>query len=828
MKFSESWLREWVNPEIDTETLTNQLTLLGLAVDNVITVASNCAEVVVGEVIECNQTRNFFTTTVNIGRPKLLTIVCGAQNCRKGLKVAVCLRGHENTITITLDNNCPISDLKSQQLIPKGKLCSLRDLGMNNSNPLENNDIIELPLSAPVGIEISDYLQLDDKIIEINVTPNRSDCLSICGIAREICARNKLQLKEKSLPLTKITIEDIFPIRVEVAEACPRYLARLLKSININVQTPLWLREKLRRCDIISDNILIDISNYILLELGQPIQIYDRKIIDDRIIVRMAKTNESVVLNNGHFAQLKSDTLVVADSNKVLALAGIIGGQAAMVNSHTTDIMVESAFFSPEFLIGRACHYGLHTTSSHRYERGIDPMIQYKALEMATRLLHNICGGQVGPMIDITHPILIPKGTTIILRRQQIDRILGYYINNTEVVNVLSRLGCTLTTNKSGWNVTTPSWRFDLKIEQDIVEEIARLYGYNKIPRKSLKTNLLLSSSEPDQKISLNRIRTLLVDRGYQEVITYSFVDPKVQRILHPESKYLKLYNPISVEMSALRLSLWSGLISVVIYNQNRQNKCMRLFEIGNRFILNHENLIKEDLMITGILSGNKYEEHWDMPLRLVDFYDLKGDVEALLEITGQTDDIYFKSDIHPALHPGQSATIYLQNNPIGIIGVINPFLQQLLGIKNRTIVFELLCRRVTDIHCPPIHEISKFPFNRRDIAIVVADHIPAADILKECTKVLSNKSIIINLFDVYRGCGIKQGYKSIAISIIFQSPHKTFTENEVSAIISRCLEALHMKFQATLRGKNESGDCSISDTIEDRDSNKQEDEYEN
>ncbi|MEI4259960.1 MAG: phenylalanine--tRNA ligase subunit beta [Candidatus Dasytiphilus stammeri] len=802
MKLSEAWLREWVNPDIDTETLAEQLTLSGLAVENVITVTGNyCAkeDVVVGEIIECKPvTRHLFTTRVHIGIERVLTIVCGAENCRKGLKVAVSHRSNQAMNS----ENCSLQDQKFHPrltITSEGKLCSFTDLGLTD-NDLHNNYIIELPNSAPLGMNIRDYLQLDDdKTIEINVPPNRSDCLSICGIAREIAVINKLKLKERIITFQKIRVEDILPIRVEVAEACPRYLARLLKDINVNVPTPFWMREKLRRCDIISDNIVMDIHNYILIELGQPIQVYDRKIIDGSIIVRMAKSDERVVLTNGYPAKLQSNTLVVSDNNQVLSLAGIIGSQRSMVHSKTTDILLESAFYSPEFIIGRAGHYGLHTPDSHRSERGIDPLIQYKAIEMATELFHNICGGQAGPLIDVTNPILVPKGRSIILRRKKIDILLGYHINDDEVVDLLSRLGCLLTDNESGWNVKTPSWRFDLRIEEDIVEEIARVYGYNNIPSKSLKTSLIFNRSKYPHKISLNRIRNLLVDRGYQEVITYSFVDPKIQSLLHPGRRVLKLLNPISGEMSAMRLSLWSSLLSVLIYNQNRQQKCIRIFEIGNRFITNQENLLKEDLMITGVLSGKKYEEHWDMPVRLVDFYDLKGDVEALLDLTGKTD-INFQSEIHPALHPGQSAAIYLQHKRIGIIGVINPLVEQQLGIKNRTVIFELLCKRVTDPNCPIIQEISKFPSNRRDIAIVVSEHIPAFEIINECKKVLSNQSITLNLFDVYRGFGIPKGYKSIALSVILQDHHRTLKEDEVSAIISKCLEALKMRFQATLR----------------------------
>ncbi|WWP00111.1 MAG: phenylalanine--tRNA ligase subunit beta [Candidatus Dasytiphilus stammeri] len=807
MRVSEFELREWVNIDINTSSLSEQLTMSGLEVNQIINVAGNCVGVVVGEIVECKPlSNNLYVTKVNIDQNSnnFLTIVCDANNCRTGIKVGVAVIG-----ALLLDK-VKIYAKNIHNIISQGKLCSFSNLGILE---VENkNHLIELPYSAQIGMNIRDYLQLDDKIFEINVTPNRADCLSIRGIARDIAAFNKLRFHEKPILPASVKLNDTLPIDVKVPEACPRYIARILKEVDVNVPTPLWLSEKLRRCNYSFGNVVVDIINYILLELGQPMNIFDLNSIDGNLTVRMAKTNETFFLTNSNHIKLKEDVIVVADNNKVLSIAGIVRGVSCDLNNHTKNILIESAFFNPLFIIGRSLRYKLHTDVSQRYERGVDPMIQLQAIELATDLILRLCGGKAGPIIEVKNVTHLPKSKIIPLRRIKLDSLIGQYIADDEIVDILSRLGCDYTLNKinDGWKVKTPSWRFDLNIEEDLIEEIARIYGYNKISCSWLKTYMRLNRTRSTTNVSLKRVRTLLVDRGYQEVITYSFVNPEIQMLLHPNEEDLKLSNPISTELSAMRLSLWSGLLSVMIYNQNRQQKCMRIFEIGSRFIPMQKKthkVVQEDLMITGIICGNRYEDHWDTPCNSMDFYDLKGDVEALLDLSGKKEVIHFKSEIHPALHPGQTAGIYLHNERIGIMGVIHPKLQHRLELNDQTIIFELLWKKSCQSSRPIIRNISRFPSNRRDIAIVVTETLPASDIITEIKNILSNQLVAISLFDVYRGNNIPNGYKSLAFSLILQDTNRTLQEPEIATLINKCIEKLKKRFKAFLRN----GICSIS-----------------
>ncbi|WWO97351.1 MAG: phenylalanine--tRNA ligase subunit beta [Candidatus Dasytiphilus stammeri] len=799
MRVSELELREWVNIDTNSYSLSEQLTMSGLEVNQIIKVAGNCVGVVVGEIVECKPfLNNLYITKVNIdpNSNNLLTIVCDADNCRKGIKVAVAVIG-----ALLLDK-VKIYAKSIQNIISQGKLCSFSNLGILEVK--NQNHLIELPYSAKIGRNIRDYLQLDDTIFEINVNPNRADCLSIRGIARDIAAFNKLRFNEKKILPASVRLNDTLPIDVKVPEACPRYIARILKEVDVNVPTPLWLSEKLRRCNYSFGNVIVDIINYILLELGQPINIFDFNSIDGNITVRMAKTNETFLLTNSNHIKLQEDVMVVADNTKVLSIAGIVRGVSCDLNHQTNNILIESAFFNPLFIIGRSLRYKLHTDVSQRYERGVDPMIQFQAIELATDLILRLCGGKAGPIIEVTNVTHLPKSKIIPLRRRKLDSLIGQHITDDEIVDILSRLGCDYTLNKKnnpGWKVKTPSWRFDLNIEEDLIEEIVRIYGYNKISCNPLKTYMRLNKISTNV-LSLQRVRTLLVDRGYQEVITYSFVNPEIQKLLHPKEEKLKLSNPISTGLSVMRVSLWSGLLSVIIYNQNRQQKCMRIFEIGKRFLPMQQKktnkVVQEDLMITGIICGNKYEDIWDTPCKPMDFYDLKGDVESLLDLSGKT--VHFKAEIHPALHPGQTAAIYLHNERIGIIGVVHPELQHRLELNNQTIIFELLWKNHFQSCKPIIHNISRFPSNRRDIAIVVTEDIPASDIITECKNILSNQLVAISLFDVYRGNNIPNGYKSLAFSLILQDTNRTLQEDEIAALINKCLDKLKKKFQAFLR----------------------------
>ncbi len=639
MKFSELWLREWVNPAIDSEALSGQITMAGLEVDGVEAVAGSFNGVVVGEVVECGQHPNadkLRVTKVNVGGERLLDIVCGAPNCRQGLKVAVA------TIGAVLPGDFKIKAAKLRGEPSEGMLCSFSELGISD----DHSGIIELPADAPLGTDIREYLKLDDNTIEISVTPNRADCLGIIGVARDVAVLNKLPLNAPEIAPVAATIADVLPIEVEAADACPRYLGRVVKGINVKAPTPLWMKEKLRRCGIRSIDAVVDVTNYVLLELGQPMHAFDKDRIEGGIKVRMAKEGETLVLLDGSEAKLSADTLVIADHHKALAMAGIFGGEHSGVNDETQNVLLESAFFSPLSITGRARRHGLHTDASHRYERGVDPALQYKAIERATALLIELCGGEAGPIIDVTHEAALPKRATITLRRSKLDRLIGHHIADDQVTDILTRLGCEVTVGNDEWQAVAPSWRFDMEIEEDLVEEVARVYGYNSIPNEPVQAGLVMGSHK-EANLSLKRVKTMLNDKGYQEVITYSFVDPKVQQLVHPGEEALILPSPISSEMSAMRLSLLTGLLSTVVYNQNRQQNRVRIFETGLRFVPDTQAPlgIRQDVMLGGVICGNRYDEHWNLAKETVDFYDLKGDLESVLDLTGKLSEIEFKAE---------------------------------------------------------------------------------------------------------------------------------------------------------------------------------------
>ena len=794
MKFSELWLREWVNPAVDSEALSGQITMAGLEVDGVEPVAGAFHGVVVGEVMECAQHPNadkLRVTKVNVGGDRLLDIVCGAPNCRLGLKVAVA------TVGAVLPGDFKIKAAKLRGEPSEGMLCSFSELGISD----DHNGIIELPADAPIGTDIREYLKLDDNTIEISVTPNRADCLGIIGVARDVAVLNKSPLNEPEIAPVAATINDTLPIVVEAQEACPRYLGRLVKGINVSAPTPLWMKEKLRRCGIRSIDAVVDVTNYVLLELGQPMHAFDSDRLEGGIVVRMAKEGETLVLLDGNEAKLSTDTLVIADQKNALAMGGIFGGEHSGVNSETKNVLLECAFFNPLSITGRARRHGLHTDASHRYERGVDPKLQYKAMERATRLLLDICGGEAGPVIDVTNEASLPKRATIRLRRSKLDRLIGHHIADEQVSDILTRLGCEVTAGQDEWLAVAPSWRFDMEIEEDLVEEVARVYGYNNIPDEPVQAGLIMGEHR-EANLSLKRVKTMLNDKGYQEVITYSFVDPKLQQLIHPGEEALVLPSPISSEMSVMRLSLWTGLLGTIVYNQNRQQSRVRIFETGLRFVPDTQaNLgIRQDVMLAGAICGNRYEEHWDLAKNSVDFFDLKGDLESVLELTGKTGAIEFRAETNPALHPGQSAAIYLKDKRIGFIGVVHPELERKLDLNGRTLVFELEWNALADRAVPQAQEISRFPANRRDIAVVVNENVPAADVLAECKKVGANQVVGVNLFDVYRGKGVVEGSKSLAISLILQDTGRTLEEEEIAATVARCVEALKERFQASLR----------------------------
>ncbi|MBO2560904.1 MULTISPECIES: phenylalanine--tRNA ligase subunit beta [Shewanella] len=794
MKFSESWLREWVNPAISRDELTHQITMAGLEVDDVIAVAGDFSGVVVGEVVECGQhpdADKLRVTKVNVGGEELLDIVCGAPNCRQGLKVAVAVVG------AVLPGDFKIKKAKLRGQPSHGMLCSYGELGIE----IESDGIIELPLDAPIGTDIREYLQLNDVIIDVDLTANRADCLGMVGLAREVGVLNRLNVTEPSWEAANVSSERRVEIDVANPEACPRYLGRVVSNVNVKAQTPDWMVEKLRRSGIRSIDPIVDITNYVLVEFGQPMHAFDLDKIDGGIKVRLGNGEEKLTLLDGNEIIVPADTLVIADNSQALALAGVFGGEASGVSEQTRDIMLECAFFAPLAIMGKARRLGLHTDSSHRFERGVDPELQHKAMDRATRLVLDICGGEAGPVVEAKSEAHLPKAADIKLRRSKLDKLLGHQISDADVEEILTRLGFQVEKQGSDWQVKTATYRFDMAIEEDLIEEVARIYGYNNIPNTAPLAHLSMTDHK-ESDLKLSRVRAMLVARGFQEAVTYSFVDPKLQKLVHPDSEAMVLPNPISSEMSAMRLSMFTGLLNAVGYNQARQQTRVRLFETGLRFIpdAQAESSVRQQAMLGAVIAGPQSDEHWSMESKTVDFFDLKGDLEAIIGLTVSEAEFSFKGAQHPAMHPGQCAEILRNDRVIGYIGAVHPSLEKPFGLNGKTIVFELELDALLQAKLPQAQAVSKFPANRRDIAIVVDEEVAAGDVMTLIRKVGENQLVGLNLFDVYRGKGVEQGKKSLAIALTLQDNTRTLEEKEIAEMVDTVVSALKSEFNASLR----------------------------
>ncbi|MBO2649550.1 phenylalanine--tRNA ligase subunit beta [Shewanella algae] len=794
MKFSESWLREWVNPAISRDELTHQITMAGLEVDDVIAVAGDFSGVVVGEVVECGQhpdADKLRVTKVNVGGEELLDIVCGAPNCRQGLKVAVAVVG------AVLPGDFKIKKAKLRGQPSHGMLCSYGELGIE----IESDGIIELPLDAPIGTDIREYLQLNDVIIDVDLTANRADCLGMVGLAREVGVLNRLNVTEPSWEAANVSSERRVEIDVANPEACPRYLGRVVSNVNVKAQTPDWMVEKLRRSGIRSIDPIVDITNYVLVEFGQPMHAFDLDNIDGGIKVRLGNGEEKLTLLDGNEITVPADTLVIADNSQALALAGVFGGEASGVSEQTRDIMLECAFFAPLAIMGKARRLGLHTDSSHRFERGVDPELQHKAMDRATRLVLDICGGEAGPVVEAKSEAHLPKAADIKLRRSKLDKLLGHQISDADVEEILTRLGFQVEKQGSDWQVKTATYRFDMAIEEDLIEEVARIYGYNNIPNTAPLAHLSMTDHK-ESDLKLSRVRAMLVARGFQEAVTYSFVDPKLQKLVHPDSEAMVLPNPISSEMSAMRLSMFTGLLNAVGYNQARQQTRVRLFETGLRFIpdAQAESGVRQQAMLGAVIAGPQSDEHWSMESKTVDFFDLKGDLEAIIGLTVSEAEFSFKGAQHPAMHPGQCAEILRNDRVIGYIGAVHPSLEKPFGLNGKTIVFELELDALLQAKLPQAQAVSKFPANRRDIAIVVDEEVAAGDVMTLIRKVGENQLVGLNLFDVYRGKGVEQGKKSLAIALTLQDNTRTLEEKEIAEMVDTVVSALKSEFNASLR----------------------------
>ncbi|PHS26161.1 MAG: phenylalanine--tRNA ligase subunit beta [Methylophaga sp.] len=791
MKFSEKWLREWVNPDIDSETLAALLTQAGLEVDAMEPVAGDFTGVVVGQVVSVEphpDADKLRCCKVDVAGDELLSIVCGAANVRQDLKIPVAVVGS------VLPSNFKIKKAKLRGVESFGMLCGASEIGLVDNV----KGLMELAGDAPVGMDLRQYLDLDDVAIDVDLTPNRSDCLGIAGIAREVGVLTGCDVTQ--WPQETITEQSTktFNIKVEVPADCPRYVGRVIENINVKAITPLWMQEKLRRSGVRSLGAVVDVTNYVMLELGQPMHAFDLDKLNGGITVRSAKENEKLTLLDGQEVTVTDNTLLITDDSSVLALAGIMGGEASSVTDDTNNIFLEAAHFVPLAIAGRARAYGLYTDSSHRFERGVDPELPRVAIERATALLLDIVGGDAGPITEAVSASDLPETHIINLRAARIKRVLGITIEAEQVADWLTRLGLTVVANAEGWQVTIPSFRFDLAIEVDLIEELGRLYGYDKLP-ETRPQGTVLTTDISEHRLATHRLQSLLVDRGYQEAITYSFGDPTVQQHLAVEGEQaIALANPISADLSVMRTSLWPGLIQALVYNLNRQHDRVRLFEVGRSFKGTQDN-VEQHRQIAGIVCGSRYAEQWAEKQRPVDFFDIKADVEALLDLGG-TAGIRFVSEQHPALHPGQSARIYQGDTAIGWVGAVHPRLNKPLELNSKAYVFELTLASVLTATVPSFEPLSKFPAIRRDLALLVKTTVTAGEIEHCLNGVRSDILKSIQLFDVYSGAGIEPDKKSIAVAFQLQHSERTLTDEEVDAVIETVTETLNQQVGATIR----------------------------
>ena len=791
MKFSEQWLRSWVNPDVARDELVARLSMVGLEVDAVTPVAGQFSGVVVGEILSAEQhpdADKLRVCQVSNGS-ETFQVVCGAPNARAGIKIPFAMIGAE------LPGDFKIKQAKLRGVESQGMLCSASELQVSD----DNSGLMELAADAPVGQDIRIYLGLDDASIEIGLTPNRGDCLSLAGLAREVGAIYGATVAPVSVAPVVASHDEVRSVDVLVPQACPRYLGRVVRNVDLSKPTPLWMVERLRRSDIRSIDAAVDITNYVMLELGQPMHAFDLAEINGGIRVRMAEEGEKLVLLDGQEVSLRADTLVIADHNRALAIAGVMGGEHSGVSAKTRDLFLESAFFDTIVVAGKARSYGLHTDSSHRFERGVDSQLARHAMERATELLLDIVGGEAGPVIEVASATDLPNIAPITLRAERISQMLGMDMEGAEVERLLTALGLGVTAQGAGeWLVDVPSHRFDISLEVDLIEELGRLYGYNRLPVRYPQARLA-PQAKAEAAVDLPALRRLLVARGYQEAITYSFIDPKLFELFNPGVAPLMLANPISADMAAMRSSLWPGLIKALEHNLNRQQSRVRLFESGLRFVGQLEGL-KQEPMLAGVICGGRLAEGWAHGRDDVDFYDVKADVEALLASAGACGSFTFVPGEHAALHPGQTACIEREGRVVGFLGAMHPELSKALGLDQTVFMFELVLAEITQGVMPKFQELSKFPEVRRDLAVLVDRDVPAQDLLGAIREAAGEWMTDLKLFDVYHGKGIDPHRKSLAVGLTWQHPSRTLNDDEVSTTMQNILTSLEQRFNATLR----------------------------
>ncbi len=791
MKICESWLREWVSSPCSPQEISNQLTMAGLEVDALYPVAGLFDHVVVALVLNTKphpKADKLTICEVDAGGNETLQIVCGAANVRADLRVALAQIG------AVLPTGIEIKEASLRGELSQGMLCSVSELGLDD----HSDGIMELPADAPIGMDLREYLDLNDFVYDIDLTPNRADCLSVLGVAREIAAINHLSLKSRTNDTNQQTIDHKLTICLDAPKGCPQYAGRVIRGINTEAQTPVWMKERLRRCGLRTVHPVVDVTNYVMLELGQPMHAFDLQKIQGNIHVRYAGDREPFTLLDGQQIELDSRVLVIADSEKILAMAGVMGGAESAVALGTQDIFLESAFFNPISIAGVARRFGLNSDSSQRYERGVDPQQQVLALERATSLLKQIVGGDVGPVEFTSEPEYLPPVKKIVFDSAEVLRLSGVEMTDDEMVAILERLGMLVTHHYDYLDVIVPSYRFDIGTAVDLVEEIIRLHGYHRIPSLPICGPIQAGKINPEAKL-LIEMGGFLQTRGYRETMTYSFVDPELQRALYPEQQTKQLLNPISSELSEMRLGMWPGLLASMVYNAHRQQSGIKLFESGVVFSV-QQGQVRESSAIAGLITGAYGQLNWSEVPGQYDFYDMKGDLEALFGLL-DGHNLQFQKAVHSALHPGKSAKITAGADVLGWMGVLHPQILDMLEMDNEIILFELSIDGLLKKNQKFYRTISKYPQTRRDLSLIVEEQISAMDIERAIREIVDApylKSFYV--FDVYRGESIPENKKSLAIALTFQDDNRTLIDEEVHSKIETILKKLEERFSAVLR----------------------------
>ena len=791
MQVSVAWLKEWVDVDVSDDAavkaLAHRLTMAGLEVEANEPAAPPATGVVVAEVLAIERHPNaekLAVCRVNTGGEQL-QIVCGAPNVRVGMRAPLAQVGAR------LPNDVVIKRATLRGIESCGMLCSAAELGLAEAS----SGLLELPQDAPVGLNLVEALQLSDRVLTFNLTPNRGDCMSVLGIAREVAAIAGKKLKQIAIEPIQAASKDTLKIQLITPEGASKFAGRIIRGVRPNAPTPLWMRERLRRAGVRSISAIVDVTNYLMLEYGQPMHAYDLSKIDGAVSARWAKAGEKLTLLDGREILLAPDVMVIADEKKVLGLAGIMGGQASSIQNETTDLFLEVAHFAPSAIAGRGRRYGLITDASQRFERGVDPQLPEQVIERATLLILEIAGGTPGPTVTVgaERPQLAP----IFLRAERVQRLLGVVIDRSIIYNYLISIGMNTVERSSGWDVTPPSWRFDIRIEEDLIEEIARLYGYDRLPAtESVGPQAL--APWPETRIRNERIADLLADRGYQEAVTYSFTNALQQAALFPSVRGLALANPISEDLAVMRVSLWPGLAMAARENQRRQQDRVRLFEIGRKYVDGAEIEV-----VAGVAVGSALPEQWSLPHTELDFFDVKGDVEALLRLTGDADSFHFEASAGvEALHPGQAARITRNGISIGWIGALHPQVAASLDLTYPIFVFELETQPAFHASIPRFVDISMYPAIRRDLAVIVDENITASALEAAVRATVGPLLSELRLLSVYRGQQVGIGKKSIALALKLQDTLRTLIDADAEQIMNRVMDQLRRQFDAVIRDK--------------------------